>query len=151
MRAVVYTRYGAPEVLHLIESPTPSPGRDEVLIRVHATTVTSAETGMRRGLPMWGRVIIGFTGPRRRMQTLGIELAGTISAVGSDVTRFREGDEVFGFAGFNPGANADYMCLPERASLAIKPANTTYAQAAAAVDGGSTALYFIIGDTPSKW
>ena len=140
---MVYTRFGGPEVLHVVEAPVPSPKHDEVLIRVHATTVTSAETGMRQGRPLWGRVIIGFTRPRRRMRTLGIELAGTVTAVGRDVTRFRVGDEVFGFAGFNPGANADYMRLPQRASLAIKPANTTHAQAAAGVDGASTALYFL--------
>ena len=82
---MVYTRFGGPEVLHVVEAPVPSPKHDEVLIRVHATTVTSAETGMRQGRPLWGRVIIGFTGPRRRMRTLGIELAGTVSAVGRDV------------------------------------------------------------------
>jgi NADPH2:quinone reductase len=143
MRAVVYTRFGAPEVLRLVEVPEPVPRRDEVMIRVHATTVTSAEVGMRKGQPAWGRVIIGFTRPRRRMRTLGIELAGEVIAVGRDVTRFRAGDEVFGFAGFRPGANADYMCLPQGASLAIKPVNITFAQAASAVDGASTALYFL--------
>lgn len=121
--------------------PTPKP--DEVLIRIQATTVTSAETGMRQGRPLWGRVILGVTRPRRAMRTLGIELAGTVAAAGRDVTRFRPGDEVFGFAGFRIGANADYMCLPARASLAIKPANITHAQAAAVVDGASTALYFL--------
>ncbi|MBX7270126.1 NAD(P)-dependent alcohol dehydrogenase [Micromonospora sp. Llam7] len=143
MRAVVYTKFGPPEVLRLVERPTPEPKPNEVLIRVHATTVTSAESGMRQGRPLWGRVIIGLTGPRRAMRTLGIELSGEIAAIGEKVTRFRLGDKVFGFAGFQPGANADYMCLRQTASLAIKPANTTFAQAAAAVDGSSTALFFL--------
>jgi NADPH:quinone reductase-like Zn-dependent oxidoreductase len=140
---MVYTRFGGPEVLRLVELPAPAPKHDEVLIRIHATTVTSAEAGMRRGRPLWGRVILGLTRPRRAMRTLGIELAGEVAAVGRDVTRFRVGDQVFGFAGFKIGANADYLCLPQRASLAIKPANISYAQAAAAVDGASTALFFL--------
>jgi NADPH2:quinone reductase len=98
---------------------------------------------MRRGEPRWGRVIIGFTGPRKRMRTLGTELAGEVEAVGNDVRRFRPGDQVFGFAGFNIGANAEYICLPERASLSLKPVNTSYDEAAAAVDGATTALYFL--------
>jgi NADPH:quinone reductase-like Zn-dependent oxidoreductase len=74
MRAVVYTRFGAPEVLRLVEVPTPIPKPDEVLVRIHAATVTSAESGMRQGRPLWGRVVLGFTRPRRRMRTLGTEL-----------------------------------------------------------------------------
>jgi NADPH2:quinone reductase len=143
MRAVVYSRFGPPDVLRLTEAPIPTPKHDEVLIRIHATTVTSAETAMRQGRPLWGRVIIGFTRPRRSMRTLGIELSGEVAAVGRDVTRFRAGDQVYGFAGFSIGANADYLCLPAKASLAIKPANTTFAQAAAAVDGATTSLYFL--------
>ncbi len=143
MRAVVYSRFGPPDVLRLTDVPTPTPKHDEVLIRIHATTVTSAESGMRQGRPLWGRAIIGFTRPRRSMRTLGIELAGEVTAAGREVTRFKPGDQVYGFAGFNPGANADYLCLPAKASLAIKPANTTYVQAAAAVDGSTTSLYFL--------
>ncbi len=143
MRAVVYSRFGPPDVLRLTDVPTPAPKHDEVLIRIHATTVTSAESGMRQGRPLWGRAIIGFRRPRRSMRTLGIELAGEVTAAGREVTRFKPGDQVYGFAGFNPGANADYLCLPAKASLAIKPANTTYVQAAAAVDGSTTSLYFL--------
>ena len=143
MRAVVFHRFGPPDVLELCEVDTPTPKDDEVRIRVNATTVTAAECGMRRGEPYWGRAIIGFTGPRKRFRTLGNELAGVIDAVGKRVTRFEEGDRVFGFAGFNPGANADYMCLPETASLAIAPRNKTDEECAAAVDGASTALHFL--------
>jgi NADPH:quinone reductase-like Zn-dependent oxidoreductase len=143
MKAVVYDRFGPPEVLQLRDIPTPTPDNDEVLIRVRATTVTAAEADMRRGRPLWGRVIIGLVRPRRRMRVLGTELAGVIESIGDHVTRFRPGDEVFGFAGFRVGANAEYMCLGEASSLCIKPTNTSFEEAAAAVDGASTALFFL--------
>lgn len=143
MKAVVFDRFGPPHVLELRDVPTPRPDDDEVLIQIRATTVTAAEADMRRGRPLWGRVIIGFVRPRRRMRVLGTELAGVIESVGRNVTRFRVGDEVFGFAGFRIGANAEYMRLGEAASLCIKPANTSFEEAAAAVDGASTALYFL--------
>lgn len=143
MRAVIYDAYGPPEVLHPVDLPKPQPRGGEVLIRVHATTVTSAECGMRQGEPRWGRVIIGLRRPRKRFRTLGIELAGQIEAVGPGVSRFRTGDRIFGFAGFSPGANAEYLCLPQSASLAPMPGNLGYAQAAAAVDGATTAWYFL--------
>jgi NADPH:quinone reductase-like Zn-dependent oxidoreductase len=143
VRAVVYERFGPPEVLRVVEVPRPVPDPHEVLVRIHATTVTAAESAMRRGRPLWGRVIIGLFSPRRSMRTLGIELAGVVEDVGAGVTRFRPGDEVFGFAGFAIGANAEYMRLSERASLAKKPTRATFVQAAAVVDGASTALYFL--------
>ena len=143
MRAAVYTRFGPPEVLELRDIPKPAPAHDEVLVRVHATTVTSAEAAMRRGEPLWGRVVIGVFRPRRRMRVLGIELAGVIESVGAAVTRFAPGDEVFGFAGFSIGANAEYMCLRETASLALKPVDKSFEESAAAVDGASTALFFL--------
>lgn len=143
MRAVVFRRFGPPDVLELCDVDTPTPKDHEVRIRVSATTVTAAECGMRRGEPYWGRAIIGFTRPRKRFRILGNELVGEIDAVGKQVTRFKEGDRVFGFAGFNPGANADYMCLPQTASLAIAPRNTADETCAAAVDGASTALHFL--------
>ncbi len=143
MRSIVFRKFGPPEVLRLIEVDEPVPDRKQVRIRIHATTVTAAEAAMRRGEPLWGRAIIGFTGPRKRFQTLGSEFAGVVDAIGGEVTRFKEGDEVFGFAGFNIGANADCLCLPEGASLAIKPHNKTYGESAAAVDGATTAFFFL--------
>jgi NADPH:quinone reductase-like Zn-dependent oxidoreductase len=143
MKQAVYTRFGPPEVLEVRETETPSPRDDEVLVRIHATTVTAAEAAMRRGRPLWGRVILGIVRPRKRMQTLGTELAGEIVSVGSRVTRFKEGDAVFGFTGFAIGANAEFLCLRESASLSLKPVNATFEQAAAAVDGASTALFFL--------
>src|SRR5262245_32919457 len=108
----------------------PVPRDDEVCVRVHATTVTAAESAMRQGNPLWGRVILGFTGPRRRFRTLGNEFAGTVAATGRRVKRFAVGDEVFGFAGFRIGANAEYHCLPESASLAPKPVSIGFHEAA---------------------
>lgn len=143
MKAIVYERFGSPEVLEIREVPTPMPRDDEVLIRIRATTVTAAEAAMRRGRPLWGRIVIGLTRPRKRMRTLGTELAGVIAEVGGDVTGFRVGDEVFGFTGFRIGANADYLCLRETASLCTKPTNISFEEAAAAVDGASTALFFL--------
>ncbi|WP_027502490.1 NAD(P)-dependent alcohol dehydrogenase [Rhodococcus sp. UNC363MFTsu5.1] len=143
MKAIVHTRFGGPEVLRLVQVRKPTPGDREVLVRVHATTVTTAECKMRRGEPRWGRVILGLRRPRRKLRTLGTELAGEIEAVGRDVQRFRPGDRVFGFTGFDIGAYAEYKCLPDTASLALKPVNTTYEQAAAAVDGATTALFFL--------
>jgi NADPH:quinone reductase-like Zn-dependent oxidoreductase len=143
MKKAVYTRFGPPEVLEVLEAETPRPRDDEVLVRIRATTVTAAEAAMRRGRPLWGRVILGIVRPRKRMQTLGTELAGEIVAVGNHVTRFNEGDEVFGFTGFAIGANAEFLCLRETASLCLKPNNVTFEQAAAAVDGASTALFFL--------
>lgn len=143
MRKVVFERYGPPEVLDVIECDEPRPKSDEVRVRVHATTVTTAEAKMRRGEPRWGRPLIGVTKPRARYRTLGTEFAGVVDEVGNEVTRFRDGDEVFGFAGWYIGANADYLCLPANASLAPKPTATTFRQAAAAVDGATTALHFL--------
>lgn len=143
MRAAVYDRFGPPEVLRVVDVPRPVPAPHQVLVRIHATTVTAAESAMRRGRPLWGRVIIGVLRPRRSMRTLGIELAGVVEEIGAAVMRFRPGDEVFGFAGFAIGANAEYMLVSEDASLAPKPKRASFTQAAAVVDGASTALFFL--------
>jgi NADPH:quinone reductase-like Zn-dependent oxidoreductase len=92
---------------------------------------------------MWGRVVIGLRRPRKRVRVLGLEFAGEVTAVGPAARQFRAGDRVFGFTGFDVGANAEYKCLSERASVATVPANVTYAQAAASVDGFTTAWYFL--------
>ncbi|MCG8350860.1 MAG: NAD(P)-dependent alcohol dehydrogenase [Chloroflexales bacterium] len=141
MKAIVYTHYGPPDVLELKEIAKPVPKDNEVLIRVYATTVTAADGMVRRGEPLWGRIIIGLRKPRKKL--LGLELAGEIESVGKDVKRFRKGDQVFGFTGFGVGAYAQYTCMPEKGSLVTKPANMTYEEAAAAVDGASTALFFL--------
>jgi NADPH:quinone reductase-like Zn-dependent oxidoreductase len=141
MKAMIYTEYGAPDVIRLVELAKPVPKDHEVLIKVHATTVTQAEMMIRTGKPLWGRIVLGFRAPRRPI--MGLELAGEIEAVGKNVTRFKSGDQVYGFTGFGLGADAEYICMAETASLALKPANISYEEAAAAVDGASTALFFL--------
>lgn len=141
MKAIVYTQYGPPDVLHLTEVLKPTPKNNEVLIRVHATTVTATDCTFRQGKPFMSRSYTGLTRPKKLI--LGDEFAGEIEVVGSDVTLFKQGDQVFGtLAG--AGAYAEYICLPqEDATLAIKPSNMSYEEAAACCDGPLTALPFL--------
>ncbi len=141
MRAVVYEEYGPPEVLQIAEVEKPTPEKNEVLIKVSATTVTAACMLMRKGTPALGRLILGLRKPKRPIP--GIELAGEVESIGSEVTRFSIGDKVYGFAGLNSGTYAEYACFPEDGSLAAKPHNLSYEQATAAVDGATTALFFL--------
>jgi len=145
MRAVVCTAYGPPEVLELRDVEKPTPKDDEVLVRVHATTVHVGDVRIRRfDVPRWqwliARLALGLTKPRNPI--LGMELAGEVEAVGVDVTRFKEGDRIFGstfWSGF--GAYAEYKCLPAGGMVASIPANVTTEEAAAgAASGGITAL-----------
>src|SRR5574341_1079689 len=126
MKAVLCTAYGSPDVLQLKEVAKPTPNDNEVLIRVYATTATAAESMMRRGESFISRLVLGLRKPGRRFEIPGIELAGEIESVGKQVTRFRKGDQVYGFTGFRLGAYAEYCCMPEKGSLAIKPATMTY-------------------------
>ncbi len=143
MKAIVYEQYGPPNVLQLQEVEKPTPKDNEVLIKIHATTVTAADCLMRRGEPTWGRLILGLRKPRKRFQIPGTELAGEIEAVGNNVRRFKPGDQVYGFTGFGASAYAQYTCMPKKGSLALKPTNKSYEEAAAAVDGASTAYFFL--------
>lgn len=144
MKAIVYNRYGPPEVLRQVELPTPAPMDNEVRVRVRATTVTVGDTRMRRfavprGQWLFARLYLGVWRPRRKV--LGMELAGDVDAVGQAVTRFRVGDPVFAstFA-VDFGGYAEYKCFPEDGLVARKPDNLSYEAAAAAVGGGMTAL-----------
>ncbi len=130
MRAVVHDRYGPPEVLHIEEVERPVPNDDEVLVKVHASTVTRTDTGLRGADPFFVRIFTGLLRPKRRIP--GLELAGVVEAVGAAVTEFQVGDEVFGVRG---GANAEYVCVHEGGVLARKPASMTFEEAAAVCDG----------------
>lgn len=134
MKAIVYTKFGPPEVLHLKEVEKPTPKAHEVLIKIHATTVVKEDPDMRASPGANGLL-------KPRHPILGQELAGDVAAVGSQVTRFQPGDPVYGMGFF--GAYAEYTCLPEDGALARKPANLSYAEAAGIPNGALTALPFL--------
>lgn len=143
MKAAVYTRYGPPDVLQIKDVERPVPEDNEVLVRVHATTVCAGDWRARRADPFIARFMIGFWGPKKIRGILGMEFAGHVESVGKAVTRFREGDPVFGSTGFKFGAHAEYACLREDGLLAIKPVNMTFEEAAAVLFGGVSALDFL--------
>jgi NADPH:quinone reductase-like Zn-dependent oxidoreductase len=134
MRAVVHDRYGPPEVLRLAEVERPGPKEDEVLVKVHASTVTRTDIGFRSSEYFFTRAFTGLLRPKRKIP--GLELAGVVEAVGAAVTQFQVGDEVFGIKG---GANAEYICVRENGVLAHKPAGMTFEEAAAVCDGALVA------------
>jgi NADPH:quinone reductase-like Zn-dependent oxidoreductase len=152
MKAIIWTKYGPPEVLQLAEIEKPTPEDNQVVIKVHATTVTAGDCEMRSlkfppylSLPM--RLYAGPLKPSR-IQIIGQELSGEVEAVGKDVTRFKVGDQVFASTGFGAGTYAEYVCLPEEPGemdgvLALKPANLSYQEAAAVPIGGMEALHFL--------
>jgi len=146
MRAVVYDRYGPPDVLRLEEVERPAPREDELLVKIHATAVTRAdcatrEANRRSGLlvTLISRSISGIRRPRQRI--LGSEMAGVVGAIGSAVRNFAVGDHVFGSTGFRFGAYAEFICIRENARIAHKPAGISFEEAAAVCDGGLNALW----------
>jgi NADPH:quinone reductase-like Zn-dependent oxidoreductase len=146
MKAVVYEQYGGPDVLLFAEMPTPVPGAGEVLIRIHATAVNSADWRVRSlevpaGFGLLSRLALGIRGPRQPI--LGTELSGVVASVGRDVTKFKPGDAVFAFPGVRMGCHAEYRCMAQDAAVALKPANLSHAQAAALSFGATTALHFL--------
>jgi NADPH:quinone reductase-like Zn-dependent oxidoreductase len=146
MKAVICTKYGPPEVLQLKEVEKPTPKKNEVLVRIYASTVSSADCRMRSftvPLSLWlpARIALGIRKPRNPI--LGLYLAGEIESVGKSVTRFQNGDKIFARVGNTFGAYAEYICLPEDGLIALKPTNVTYEEAVAIPFGGFTALHFL--------
>jgi NADPH:quinone reductase-like Zn-dependent oxidoreductase len=139
MRAVVYDRYGPPEVLRTDSVDQPVPKETEVRIKIHATSVTRTDIGLRAGKPFLVRFFFGLLRPKRPI--LGTELAGEVDAVGPGVKQFVVGDHVFGSTpNFRTGTYAEYICLEESAPIAHKPARMTFEEAAAVTDGMILAL-----------
>ena len=152
MKAVICKKYGPPEVLQLAEVEKPTPKANEILIKIHATTVHIGDSKIRRLEPGMGaikdliikplmRLIIGFTGPRRKV--LGMELAGEVEAVGQDVTLFKQGDQVFASTEMKFGTYAEYICLPEHGIIATKPNNMSYETSAPLSNGAIIALLML--------
>jgi NADPH:quinone reductase-like Zn-dependent oxidoreductase len=150
MKAIIWTKYGPPDVLQLQEVPDPAPKDNEVLIKIHAATASTADTEFRRlKLPLFFafflRLYLGFLKPAR-IRILGTEFAGEIVSVGKEVTRYKPSDQVFGYTGLGMGTYAEYLCLPEKPSalasvMGKRPANITYEEAAALPFGGLEALH----------
>ena len=142
MKAAVHTRYGPPDVVRISEVDKPAAKDNQVLVKVHATTVNRTDSGLRAAKPFINRF---FTGLRRpRVTILGNEFAGAVEAVGRGVTAFEVGDRVFGYNGTRFGAHAEYLAMPEDGSLATIPADLTYDEAAASTEGSNYALSLIM-------
>jgi NADPH:quinone reductase-like Zn-dependent oxidoreductase len=141
MKAIVQTEYGSADVLQLKEVEKPSAKDNEIQVRIYATSVTAAHCAMRQGPPLFGRLFTGLTRPKSPIP--GTDFAGEIAAIGKDVKLFKEGDQVFGVSDLGGGCYAEYICLPEEEVLAVKPANITYEESAAIIDGAITALPFL--------
>ena len=160
MKAIIWTKYGSPDGLQLKEVEKPTPKDNEVLIKIHASSVTAGDCEMRRlelplmlSFPM--RLYAGFLKPKR-ITILGQELAGEVVEVGKNVTSYKVGDQVFGTTGFRFGAYAEYICLPEKSGdaqgiLALKPTNLTYEEAAAVPTAGFEALHFLRKANIQRW
>jgi NADPH:quinone reductase-like Zn-dependent oxidoreductase len=154
MKAIVFTEYGGPQVLQLKELQKPAPKDDQVLVKVHASSVNFGDTMARNfkavtprqfNMPFlfWLMAKLAFGLRKPKLTVLGNEFAGEIEAVGRDVKRFKPGDQVFGYSGQSMGAYAEYLCLPENGVLAIKPANMTFEEAAVVSYGAVMALYLL--------
>jgi len=141
MKAIVYTQYGSPQVLQLKEVAKPTPKDNEILLRIKATAVNSGEVRLRKADPFAVRFLFGLTKPK--INTLGVVFSGEVESKGKNVTLFKIGEQVFGHTDMSFGTYAEYKCLPQNGSLALKPANISHKEAAVIPFGGTTALHFI--------
>ncbi|MFF2240692.1 NAD(P)-dependent alcohol dehydrogenase [Bacillus thuringiensis] len=146
MKAIICTKYGPPNVLQLQNVEKPKPKKNEVLVKIHATSVSTGDCrirGFNSPLLFWipMRIILGFRKPRKPI--LGIELSGEIEDIGTDVTQFKKGDPVFALTELNLGGYAEYTCVHESGLIALKPTNVTYEEAAVIPFGGTSALHFL--------
>lgn len=141
MKAITFSKYGAPEVLQLQEVNKPLPKDNEILIRIFATAVNSGEVRIRKADPFAVRFLFGLTKPK--LKTLGVVFSGEVETTGKNVTLFKTGDQVFGHTDMSFGTYAEYKCMPENASLALKPSTISHTQAAVIPFGAVTALHYI--------
>lgn len=141
MKTIVTTAYGSPEVLRLKEVDKPVPGENEVLIKIKASSVTTADTMMRKGKPYFGRLLIGLTKPKNPVPGTGF--AGIVETIGSDVKNFKVGEAVFGEIVLGPGTNCEYVCVPENGVILHKPSNISFEEAAPVCDGALTSISFL--------
>lgn len=141
MKAAIYTKYGSPEVIQVVDVVQPSPKSNEVLVKIKASSVTRADTMMRQGIPKFGRLFLGLFKPKNT--ALGTGFSGVVTAVGPQVTKFKIGDEVFGEKLFSNGCNAEYLCIAEQMIIEHKPTTISYAEAAPICDGFLTSYNFL--------
>ena len=141
MKAIIITKYGSPDVLKVKEISKPQPKEKEILIKVKAAGVTTADTMMRMGSPWYGRLFIGLTKPKYPIAGTGF--SGIIEAVGENVSLFKKGDHVFGESVFGQGSNAEYLCMPEDGLVIIKPNIISFEEAATICDGPLTSWNFL--------
>lgn len=141
MQAAISTRYGGPEIFEIQRVPKPQPKENEILVKIHATSVTAAQTAIRTGFPLIGRLFMGLTKPKNPIS--GTDFAGEIVEIGAEVKKFKVGDKVFGMTDIEGGGYAEYLSITEEAMILPIPSTYSYQEASAILDGGSTAYAFL--------
>ncbi|MEH6457845.1 MAG: NAD(P)-dependent alcohol dehydrogenase [Cocleimonas sp.] len=141
MKAITYTGYGSPEVIRLTEIAKPTPKANEVLVKVHTTSITTADSMIREGKPCYGRLFLGLS--KHKHPIAGTGFSGEVEQIGEGVTQFKTGDAVFGETGMNFSANAEYICIAEDAVISTMPDNLSHTEAASICDGALTSYAFL--------